>query len=490
MPQPTHQFNRREFLAALGLTGAALMAGPERIAHAKRPPNIVFILIDDMGWADAKCNGSTFYETPNIDKLAAEGVRFTDAYAACPVCSPTRASIMTGKYPATLHLTDWLKSLRTRKDSPVLPALYVDELPLDEVTIAEALKTAGYATCHVGKWHLGGPPYYPQHQGFDVNDGGCEAGSPKAYFWPEWDGRPPIEGHFDGEYLPERLSQDGCSFIREHKDQPFFLYLAHYSVHIPLGTKQEYIKKYEQKLKEHPPKKGEQDNPVYAGMIEAIDKSVGLVLETLKECGIDDDTIVVFFSDNGGLSIHQGPHTPATTNAPLRGGKGYLYEGGVREPLIVRWPGVTPAGAVCHEPVCSIDFFPTLCHAAGLDPAKVKTHGPIDGIDITKLLKNPDAHLDRNALFWHYPHFSDQGGRPGGAVRMGDWKLIQRYEDGSLELYNLKNDISETTNLASQDPKRAQTMLEKLVAWRRDVKANMPRPNPNYKGPPVNSVTE
>ena len=476
--------NRRSFLqqSVAGVAGAMGMSALAQGAETSKP-NIVFILVDDLGWADVGCFGRTFYETPNIDALAGGGMKFTDAYAACPVCSPTRASIMTGKYPARLHLTNFLKGKRVRKGSPILPADYVDGLALDEVTLPEALKTVGYKTIHLGKWHLGGEGFEPEAQGFDVNVGGHHSGMPKSFFWPQWGNNPPLVGRADGEYLPDRLSQDACTFIREHKDAPFFMYLSHYSVHIPLQAKAEKIKKYRKKLEEHPPKPGEQNNPVYAAMVESIDESVGRVTQTLEECGIADNTIVVFFSDNGGLSVKEGAHTPATTNAPLRGGKGHLYEGGIRESCIVRWPGVTKPGSVSSTVITSVDFMPTLCAAAGVEAEGHESTGPIDGIDITSTLKSPEQGLDREAIYWHYPHFANQGGDPGAAVRMGDWKLIERYEDDSLELYNLREDLGETRNLAEAQPKRARVLLAKLQEWRASVKANMPLPNPAYGKP-------
>lgn len=451
-----------------------------RAGRRSRLPNFVFILIDDMGYADAGCFGSSLYETPNIDRLAATGMRFTQGYAACPVCSPTRASIMTGKYPARLRLTEWLKGTRSPKDSPVLTAPYADELALEEVTIAEALHPAGYVTGHIGKWHLGGEGYWPQNQGFDVNVAGSQRGAPKSYFWPDWDDNPPIKGTYQGEYLPDLLSNEACRFIEEHRDQPFYLNFCHYSVHIPIQAKADKIAKYEAKLKAHPPKPGAQNNPIYAAMIESVDDSVGRILDTLRKTGVADNTVVVFFSDNGGLSVPEGPHTPATTNAPLRDGKGYLHEGGIREPMIVSWPAVIPAGSVCDAPVCSVDFLPTFCAIAGAKPESAGAHD-IDGVDISRLFHDPRANLSREALYWHYPHFSNQGGRPGGAVRQGDWKLIENYEFGDLELYNLAQDISETTNAAKAEPERAQRMLELLRNWRKSVGAVMPPPNPAYR---------
>ncbi len=476
--------NRRTFLEYMGV-GALGMAGSlpgcKTFSSATtRKPNIVFILIDDMGYADAGCFGSVFHETPNIDRLAAEGMRFTQGYAACPVCSPTRASIMSGKYPARLKLTNFLKGVRSPEDSPVLTAPYADQMNLEEVTIAEALRGAGYTTALVGKWHLGGGQFKPENQGFDTVVTINAGGGVKGHLWPDWKGNPSFTGRADGDYLADRLTEEACAFIDAHRDRPFFLYLAHYSVHIPLDAKAGKIAKYEAKLKTHPPEPGQQNNPHYAAMVESVDESVGKVLDTLHRNGLDDNTLVVFFSDNGGLSVKEGPLTPATTNYPLRAGKGYLYEGGIREPLIVRWPGIVKPGSVCTTPVCSIDFFPTLCSAAGLDPAPTNPAGPIDGRNIMGLLHGKSS-LDRDAIYWHYPHFANQGGRPSGAVRSGSWKLIENYEDGSLELYNLDNDIGETRNLLSSEPQRVQALHKKLVEWRKSVDATMPPPNPKHQ---------
>lgn len=476
--------NRRTFLGYMG-AGALSMAGPlagcvTSSSIAVRKPNIVFILIDDMGYADVGCFGSTFHETPHIDRLAAEGMRFTQGYAACPVCSPTRASIMSGKYPARLKLTNFLKGVRSPEDSPVLTAPYADQMNLEEVTVAEALQRQGYATALVGKWHLGGGQFKPENQGFDTVITINAGGGVRGHLWPDWKGNPAFAGRADGDYLADRLTEEACAFIDTHRDQPFFLYLAHYSVHIPLDAKEDKIAKYEAKLKTHPPKPGQQHNPHYAAMVESVDESVGKILNTLRQNGLDDNTLVVFFSDNGGLSVEEGPLTPATTNFPLRAGKGYLYEGGIREPLIVRWPGVTTPNSTCTTPVCSIDFFPTFCVAAGLESLPLNPAGPIDGLDISALL-NGKSSLNRDAIFWHYPHFANQGGRPGGAVRSGSWKLIENYEDGSLELYNLDNDIGESRNLASSESQRVQALHEKLIEWRKSVDANMPPPNSKYR---------
>jgi len=477
---------RREFLGCLGL-GAASLAGCSTVQHRTAvpsqkpcPPNVIFILIDDLGYTDVGCFGSTFYETPNIDRLATSGVRFTQAYAACPVCSPTRASIMTGQYPARLKLTDFLKGKRSPEDSPILTAPYADQLPLEATTIAEILHDAGYTAAHIGKWHLGNDDFGPLKQGFDVNVGGNYGGGPRSYFWPKWQLNVPIKGDVEGEYLTDRLATEACRFIEANRDRPFFLNLCHYSVHIPLEAKADKIAKYEAKLKAHPPSPGQQNNTLYAAMIESVDECVGRIVATLDQCGVSQNTILFFFSDNGGLSVKEGPNTPATTNAPLRDGKGYLHEGGIREPLIVVWPGVVQPGSASPIPVCSVDFFPTICAMTG---ARVPRTMSLDGIDITPVLREPSATLHRDALYWHYPHFSNQGGRPSGAIRVGDWKLIEDYEHGKIELYNLADDIGETRNLAETESQRARHMLGMLKRWREKVDATMPPPNPAYRPP-------
>jgi arylsulfatase A-like enzyme len=475
--------NRRDFVKMAGFTAAALAIPKLLVAEdrSRKQPNFVFFLIDDMGFKDIGCNGSTFYETPNIDKLAADGMRFTDAYAACPVCSPTRASIMTGKYPARLNLTDYLVGRRRGK---LIPAEYIHQMPLEEVTIAEALKEAGYTTCFIGKWHLGGKPYWPEHQGFDVNIGGTHTGAPRNYFWPQWRGNPPIEGR-PGEYLTDRLTDEAIKFLEGKKDKPFLLYLSHYAVHIPLQAKKEMIEKYRAKAAKYPAKEPRflpegrskarqvQDHPVYAGMVESVDESVGRVMDKLEDLGVADNTVVIFMSDNGGLSTAEGL---PTSNLPLRAGKGWLYEGGIREPMIIKWPGVVKPKSKCSVPVTSTDFYPTMLEMAGL-PIKPKQH--IDGVSLVPLLKGKNKHK-RKAIFWHYPHYGNQGGSPGGAVRAGDYKLIEFYEDSRTELYNLKTDISEKNNLSEKMPDRATKMLKMLKTWRKDVDAKMPRPNPDY----------
>jgi arylsulfatase A len=461
----------RTVLHGLAAGVVALVSGhlaTGQAAEAKHP-NIVFILIDDLGWAAVGCFGSKYHQTPNIDKLAAQGMRFTDAYAACAVCSPTRASIMTGKYPARLHLTDWIPG----EGDALTHALRIPEwrkfLPLEEVTIAEALKPAGYVCASIGKWHLGAPKYYPQHQGFDLNVAGGDIGHPASYFWP-YEGKthtvPGLKtGGSAGEYLTDRLTDAAERFIEQNKDRPFFLYFPHYAVHRPLQAKPVIAAKYEAK-----PPHGGQTNAVYAAMIESVDDSVGRILRKLEALGIADKTVVVFMSDNGGL------WPQSTSNAPLRAGKGYPYEGGIREPLLIKWPGTAKPGTTCSVPVSSIDFFPTLTEIAGAE-----LPGTVDGRSLVPLLKQAGP-LEREALFWHYPHYwSNSRVQPYGVVRAGGWKLVEFYEDMRAELYNLKEDLGETHDLAKEKPEKAGELRTLLHNWRQSVNAQMPTPNRDSK---------
>ncbi|MFD0676608.1 MULTISPECIES: sulfatase [unclassified Paenibacillus] len=452
-------------------------------------PNIIFILIDDMGWKDLSCYGSTFYETPHLDRLADEGIRFTEAYAACPVCSPTRASIMSGKYPATLGVTNWIGG---HTQGRLIDAPYIDHLPLEEKSLAAALKEGGYRTWHVGKWHLGDRPYYPNRHGFDINIGGCDWGMPKqGYFSPY--GIETLEDGPDGEYLTDRLTDEAIKLIKQNDGRPFFLNLWHYAVHTPIQVNSEFTEQFAAKAKRlgldhaHAIVQGEQfpcehkkhlnverrviqSDPVYAGMVYNLDLNIGRLLDALKETGQWDNTTIIFTSDNGGLATAEGS---PTCNSPLSEGKGWMYEGGVREPLIVKWPG---PGSVSEVPVISTDFYPTLLEMAGLalSPEQHK-----DGCSLVPLLKG-ETRLDREAIFWHYPHYGNQGGTPGSSIRIGEFKLIEFFEDGRLELYNLKDDISEEHNLAAILPEQVKYMKEKLTDWREEVGARIPQINPDF----------
>jgi arylsulfatase A-like enzyme len=451
-------------------------APSEPVTPAKtRPPNIIFILIDDLGWSDLGCYGSTFHETPNLDGLAKAGVRFTQAYAAAPLCSPTRAAILTGKHPARLHLTTYLPG---RADSPAQKLLHPkinQHLPLEEVTLAEALKEKGYRCGHFGKWHLGGTGFLPEDQGFDVNVGGTAGGSPpRGYFAFQTPTLKPTE---EGEYLTDRLTDEAERFIDDNHDRPFFLYLCHFAVHIPLQGKPGLVKKYEAKAKRGQGLGQGQNNPTYAAMLESVDESVGRIVRKLDSVGLSENTILVFTSDNGGLAVKEGANTPATCNAPLRGAKGQLFEGGIRVPLIVRMPGTIPAGGVCDVPVTSTDFYPTFLAACGA--ANPATTEP-DGVNILPLLTGTGEVPKRDALFWHQPHYTNQGGTPGGAVRKGDFKLIEFYEDERVELYRLPDDAGENRDLSREMPEKRNELRKLLHDWRASVDAQMPAPNPKY----------
>lgn len=473
------------FLAAICLNGTHAAA-----AEADRSrPNFVFFLVDDLGWRDLGCYGSTFYETPHVDRLASSGMRFTQAYAACPVCSPTRASILTGKYPVRTGITDYINSAgrnqpeQWNRNTPLLPASYSDRLALDELTVAEALRKAEYATFFAGKWHLGPEGYWPENQGFDVNKGGIERGGPyggKKYFSPY--GNPRLEDGPPGEHLPDRLASETVQFIEAHRDEPFFAYLSFYSVHTPLMSREDLKQKYERKRAQLPRDKPiwgvegsrkvrlVQEHAVYAGMVEAMDLAVGKVLDALERLNLDENTVVFFMSDNGGLSTSEGH---PTSNLPLRAGKGWMYEGGIREPMIVRAPGLTEPRSTCDELVVSTDFYPTILELAGL-PLRPKQH--VDGRSFVALLKG-QSH-DRGPVFWHYPHYGNQGGSPSSAIRLGEWKLIEFFEDGRRELYNLKQDLGETKDLAGDMPERVKDLHAQLQAWREKVGAKLPVPNP------------
>jgi len=474
-------------LGAVALAVPAALGFGKQAARKGRKLNFVFFLIDDMGWKDLGCYGSTFHETPNIDRLASEGMRFTDAYAACPVCSPTRASIMAGKYPARLGITQWI-------GGPNEPTPYRHYLPLEEATIAEVLKEAGYATGFVGKWHLAPPgqdnvaDFYPDRQGFDVNIGGDSSGSPPTYLWPYEKNKRRLDmlpaGGQEGEYLTDRLTDESLKFLEANKERPFLLYLSHYAVHMPIEAKPELADKYRAKADKLSETEGPkfvtmygryttrqaQDNPVYAGMVQSVDESVGRVLKKLEELGVTDDTAIIFMSDNGGLSTL--PRDAPTCNLPLRAGKGWLYEGGIREPMIIKWPGVVRPGSVCSEPVTSTDFYPTMLQMAGL-PLKPEQH--VDGVSLVPLLSGK-GKLKRAAVYWHYPHYHGSGSKPSGAVRAGDYKLIEWYENNGVELYNLKDDIGEQNNLAARMPQKAAELQGLLHKWLKQVNATVPTP--------------
>lgn len=473
---------------ALALIGCTALPG-EAIA-AERGPNFLIIVIDDMGYMDIGANNpDTFYETPHIDGLAKSGMRFTNGYAANPVCSPTRFSIQTGRYPSRRDATDWFGA--TRK-ATFNPAPMNHHMPLDEVTMAEALKTKGYATFFAGKWHLGETEdLWPEHQGYDINKGGTSKGAPYSgggrYFAPY--NNPRLADGPKGEYLPNRLADETCKFIEDSKDKPFLAVLSFYNVHTPLMTTNELKQKYEAKKRElgltgkkeftkedqHWPVNWErktrvvQNHTTYAGMVEATDTAVGQVLTKLEELGLDDNTVVFFTSDNGGLSTAEGS---PTSNLPLRAGKGWIYEGGIREPFLIRAPGITKPGSVNDTPICSIDIMPTIVALANVKPRLGdKT---LDGVSLAPTLAGGD--LAERDLYWHYPHYANQGGPPAGAIRSGDWKLIEFLEDGRVFLYNLRSDIGEQHDLAAKHPQRVKQMRDKLHAWYKETDAKFLRP--------------
>ena len=469
-------------------------AAAKKSPHAR--PNVVFILVDDLGYMDIGANNpDTFYETPQIDQLAVSGMRFTNGYAANPVCSPTRYSIMTGKFPSRIDATNFFAGKRS---GTFLPAPLNDRMPLEETTIAELLQGEDYTTFFAGKWHLGpNQDFWPTRQGFDFNQGGHVAGGPfKAgkYFSPY--ANPRLLDGPKGEHLTARLANETVKFIEEHQDEPFLAYLSFYSVHTPLMAPGPLVEKYREKAKRlglidkeafgdeeqvwssAKPRRVRQlqTHATYAAMVESMDTAVGRVLNTLDQLGLADNTIVCLTSDNGGLSTSEGS---PTSNLPLRGGKGWLYEGGIREAFLVRAPGVTSPGSVCDEPVMSIDFYPTL---AELLQIEIDEHQTVDGMSLVSLLRGGEG-LKRSSLYWHYPHYSNQGGFPGGAIRKGDWKLIERYEDGRKHLYHLGQDVGERQDLASQHPGRVAEMTSDLHAWYQQVDAKFLRAKPSGPTP-------
>jgi arylsulfatase A len=436
------------------------------VVHAKEParPNVVLILADDFGWTDLACYGSKLYLTPNIDRLARDGVKFNQAYSACTVCSPSRAALLTGKYPARLHITDWIPGLPPENPKLLVPD-WTKHLPLEEISLARRFKSAGYATASIGKWHLGGEEFYPDKHGFDVNLAGTDAAATKSYFAPYKIVTLP-EGP-DGEYLTDRLGAEAVKFIGQHQNHPFFLYLPHFAVHLPVQGKNEKVKAYRSRLRPELT----QTNAGYAAMVESLDDAVGRLRTRLDELNISTNTIVVFASDNGG-------RVPTTSNLPLRVGKGSCYEGGTRVPLIVFWPGVTKANSVCETPVIGMDLYPTLLEMVGQ-----KVEGTaMDGVSLVSLLRG-DGKLKRDELFWHYPHYQHYqlgGTTPYGAIRKGDFKLIEFFDDMRVELYNLKDDLGEQHNLATQMPEKVDALRQRLHAWRKEVGAQMPARNPAY----------
>jgi len=465
-------------------------------------PNIIFILLDDFGYSDLGCYGSKYYLTPNIDKLAENGVRFINAYAASPVCSPTRASIMTGRYPVNTGITDWIPGRQaTINGAPsdkfkALP--FKLQLDTNEETIAELLRKNGYRTMISGKWHLGeNEDFWPEHQGFDVNKGGFSSGSPvkndvsNGYFSPY--GNPRLEDGPKGEYLTDRQTDEAINFIRVNKKKPFYVYLSYYAVHNPMQGKEKLIEYFKHRAdsmglsKQEPFTRNKewilpsmsnnfrerilQSNPVYAAMIYSVDENIGKLLKELEDLEIDDNTIILFTSDNGGLSTSEGS---PTCNFPLRAGKGWLYEGGIRVPLIIKMPDIRKPGSIVKTAVSSIDYFATISEMTG----SAEEINNTDGVSILSLLSCDT--LKERPLFWHYPHYSNQGVEPGSAVRLGKFKLIDNFQSGKQELYDLEKDISETNDMSALNPAKTKELFKLLQDWRTTTGAKMMIPNENY----------
>lgn len=444
-----------------------------KIARSQKKPNVIIFFVDDLGWTDLGYSGSDYHQTPNIDELSRDGIVFTNSYSACTVCSPTRASLMTGKYPARLHLTDWIEGHKYPWAKLQVPQwqMFLDTA---EFTIAEAFKGNGYRTIHLGKWHLGeSEEFYPENQGFDINIGGWANGGPytkdgnKGYFSPY--GNPRLTDRKHGEYLTERLASEACLFLAsEAHNNPFFMNFCFYSVHTPLMGKVEKIKKYQLLIDST----DNQINPTYAAMVEHVDDAIGKVIAQLKKQNLYDNTIILFSSDNGGLIGNS--KKPVTSNIPLRGGKGSMYEGGVRIPTILKLPKSELKGRIIEEPVITVDYLPTLTELAG-----IKIIQQTDGESWVQLFSGR-GQLKRKSLFWHYPHYHSQGAVPYSAVRKGDWKLIENFEDNTFELYNLVTDIGETINLYETNTTKVSELKTELNNWRIDVKAQYATPNPNY----------
>jgi arylsulfatase A len=510
------------FIISIGLIASSVQ-GTET-----RQPNVVFFLVDDLGWSDVGCYGSRFYETPNIDRLAKQGVRFTDAYAACHVCSPTRASILTGKYPATLNLTDWLRGRRNFPFQRLLNAEINQHLPYEETTIAEALKANGYSTAIFGKWHLGREPSTPLKHGFDIHIPNVPSN------WRTFHGPFGMKNlkSEKGDYLTDRLTDEAVKWLDDQKDKPFFLYMAHFAVHDPIQGRKDLVDKYTRKLSQSKksdspdfilegnpdspdnPSKEElarliqtpkfskhkvlprgtikvrqkQNNVEFAAMVESVDQSLGRIVSKLAELGVEDDTIVIFFSDNGGMAAMNVGNPKrivpdeavdkaySTSSLPLRGAKGWLYEGGIRVPLIIKWPGKGRVGSVCRTPVSSVDFFPTIMDMIGKGD---EVGSDKDGANIAPLVRG--EIIEDRAIYWHFPHYSNHGMHsPGGAIRLGKYKLLDYFENGTVQLFDLENDIGEQHDLSKIETEKAQMLKDKLHQWRKKVNAQMMKPNPNF----------
>ena len=449
-------------------------------------PNVVLILVDDMGLHDLSVEGSTFYRSPSIDRLARGGMRFTQGYATCRVCSPSRASIQLGQFTARHGITNWIgarSGMDWKRDDPVLPAEYIRELPHEDVSLAEALREGGYRTFFAGKWHLGGEGSLPTDHGFEINVGGHHRGSPPGGFFSPYK-NPKMKDGPAGESLTLRLAEETAKFIESQGDDPFFAMLSFYSVHAPVQSTKELWQKYQRiapklpagaerfKIDRTLPVRQVQDHPVYAAMVETTDSAVGRVIQAIEESGKSESTIVIFTSDNGGVSSGDAY---ATSNRPLRGGKGRQWEGGIREPFYIKYPKVVDANSTCDTPVTGADFYPTILELCGL-PSRTDQH--VDGVSLVPLLKG--GSIDPRPLYWHYPHYDNQGGEPSSLYRDGDWKLIHYYEDGRNELYHLPVDPSEESDVSRSYPARTKRMADELINWLDSVGAKYPKPDPRY----------
>ncbi|MEM7143838.1 MAG: sulfatase [Verrucomicrobiota bacterium] len=455
----------------MGILSALCLAAPAFAAEDS--PHVLFILADDLGWRDLGCYGSRFYETRNLDRLASEGMRFTDAYAAANVCSPTRAAILTGKTPARLHLTDFLSGLVFPSAALAPPEWKRHFLPLEEITLAEMLRPAGYETFYFGKWHLGGQEYFPAAQGFEHSVWVLKWGF-RSYFYP-WPAAGELPGS-EGDYFTDAITDRVIESLEKPHDRPFFIFLSYFNPHRPTEAKEEHIRYYQEKLTpDHV-----QRNPVNAGMIHALDENIGRIMRALDDQGLTDETLLIFTSDNGGN--HYADLPQKTNNAPLRAGKGSAYEGAYRVPLIVRWPGKVSAGGESGEPVTSVDFFPTFRALSGQEQ---KGNQTADGVNLLPLLLRQEP-LQRKALYWHYPHYHQGGASPHGVIRKGAYRLIEHFDGTPVELYDIENDIGETVNLAYSMPEKTTELLDDLRRWRVEVGAQMPTLNPDFNPDLVN----
>jgi len=464
------------FAAALFLAmRVPASAGEFAAADPARPPNVVLIVIDDLGWSDLGCYGNALYDTPRLDQLAVEGMRFTDAYANCPVCSPSRAALMTGQYPARVGFTGHITATgqhRYPADGRIIPPDDHLDLPHETITLAEALHAAGYVSASIGKWHLGDKPYWPETHGFDLNVAGYTHGSPPSYFFPyespdkSWNpGIPTLHGGEPGEYLTDRLTDEAIHFVEANRERPFLLYLPHYAVHTPLEAPERLVEKYKMRFLNAAP----HANAVYAAMVESVDSNVGRLLSAIDEAGLTAETLVIVTSDNGGLSS-------VTENRPLREGKGWLYEGGIRVPLLVKWPGRVAPGSLCTLPVHGADLYPTIVDAVG---PRSQPGEPLDGVSLMPVLTE-SGKLDREAITWYYPHYSPQAKHPGAAIRAGEYKLIEHYDPPGIELYDLTDDLGEERNLAARMPEKAATLRAALNNHLHEMGTLFHTPNPGY----------